>query len=48
MIIVVNLFIHVILYSYYALYELKIDIWWKKVRGQDADRRQTEERAEQR
>lgn len=30
-IISINLGVHVLLYAYYGLYELKVDIWWKKV-----------------
>jgi hypothetical protein len=26
----INLFVHIFLYSYYGLYELRVDIWWKK------------------
>jgi fatty acid elongase 3 len=28
--IVINLFVHVVMYAYYALYALRIQIWWKK------------------
>jgi fatty acid elongase 3 len=28
--IVINLFIHVVMYMYYALHALRIDVWWKK------------------
>jgi len=34
-IIVINLGVHVLLYAYYGLYEMKVNIWWKKVRGSD-------------
>jgi hypothetical protein len=26
----INLFVHIFLYAYYGLYELQVDIWWKK------------------
>jgi len=29
-IIVMNLFVHILLYAYYALHELHYDIWWKR------------------
>jgi len=28
--IIINLFIHVVMYLYFALHALKIDVWWKK------------------
>lgn len=34
-IIVINLGVHVLLYAYYGLYELRVSIWWKKVRDSD-------------
>ena len=34
-IIVINLGVHVLLYAYYGLYEMKVNIWWKKVRHSD-------------
>ena len=28
-IIVINLGVHILLYSYYGLYEMKVNVWWK-------------------